>query len=209
MKEDRAAGTRTRRVVIVAEHDEEIVERVFAPHRFGACRIGQAHRTVVGRIARRIAPAVTLRNRTDRQARGRRGQAVGPVPQLPKRKKTDRRGAVALALVVTQSAAPQRTGKIPRAENQAAACFARICGDFDICGSGHDRIRLGGDRAADQPGSRCVLQRLILVECLVHGAQNIGRCGRRLFVLVQTVHIEAHLRRHGAQSLFDRRGIVE
>src|SRR3546814_11627457 len=50
MQEDGAAHARHRRVVVMPQHDDEVVEGVVPPHPFRACRIGQRHRSVVARL---------------------------------------------------------------------------------------------------------------------------------------------------------------
>ena len=68
MKEYRTAGAGPWRIVIVTEHDDEIVEMVVAPHRLGAGRIRQTNQPVVCRVPRRVAPAVPACRRISRQA---------------------------------------------------------------------------------------------------------------------------------------------
>ena len=75
MQEDRAARARHDGRVVETEHDDKIVEMILAPQCFCAGAIGQFDRPVVGRIERRVAPAVIARDAAQRQARLRRAQS--------------------------------------------------------------------------------------------------------------------------------------
>ena len=84
MQENRAAAARNDRIVIVAEFHDQVVDMVGAPELFGRGRIGQGDRTIIERVAGRIAPAVIMAKRDFGQARFRRLGAVGPVEQAPR-----------------------------------------------------------------------------------------------------------------------------
>src|SRR5690606_1723339 len=68
-------------VVVVAEHHHQVIEVVVAGEALVAGRIGQPHRSVVGRIGGVVAPAVVgADGLTRHQGRGP-GQPVGTVGQ--------------------------------------------------------------------------------------------------------------------------------
>jgi hypothetical protein len=79
MQENRAAPALHHRRVVVAEHDNEIVDVIGAPEGFGAGAVSEAHGPVVGRVGGLVAPAVIGRQRLAWQGGLRLGLAIGAV----------------------------------------------------------------------------------------------------------------------------------
>ena len=113
VQENRAAVALHHRIVIVAQHCDQIVEMILAPQRFRAGGVGQFHQPVVIGIVRRIAPAVIAGDRAQRQFHVRFGDAVGAVEDFPHRKNTPRRDAVALAALDRDAARPDGAAMRP------------------------------------------------------------------------------------------------
>jgi len=99
------------RVVIVAQLHDHVVDMVFPPEILMAGRIRQFDPAIVERVFRRIAPAIFRDQRHQRQQRFGRPGPVWPVEDAPHRPGSNRRGAVAFALLVCgdHTAAPDRT----------------------------------------------------------------------------------------------------
>ncbi len=100
MQEDRRTHSIDRRVVVVAQHHDQVVDGVVAPHPLGADRVGQAHGAIIGWIARGVAPAVVARDRRLGQGGGRAvGIDIGPIQHPADRPDAQWAPVVTLALV--------------------------------------------------------------------------------------------------------------
>jgi uncharacterized pyridoxal phosphate-containing UPF0001 family protein len=78
VQEDRRTAPWNRRVVVVTEHDEEIIEPVIAPQRLAVGGVGQGDEAIVGDIVWRIAPAFARTKGRNAQRRAGRRPPVGP-----------------------------------------------------------------------------------------------------------------------------------
>ena len=122
VEENRRSSSGRDRRVVVAEHHDEVVDLVVAPQVFGARRIGQPDRLVVGRVGRRVAPAVGRGQGRGRQTGRRRRHPVGSVKQSAHGPQAGRRGAVALPFRPHRrdSAATERAPRLARRQKEDA-----------------------------------------------------------------------------------------
>ena len=106
---------------IVVEDEDEVVERVVAPHAVRAVGGGQADGAIVAPARRVLAPALVAPQRPQRHAAGRRAAAVGAVIAPQQSEPPGRRRAVALALVAHDPRRPERASDAQRPGDQPAA----------------------------------------------------------------------------------------
>src|SRR3981081_2917157 len=126
MQEYRAAASGDARRTVVIDLDNEIIEVIVALEPIAAAIATQPHRLVVMAAPRGFAPGVFGSDSANRQkCRGSR-VAVGAPPQLPGPERAFWGPAVALALVGSDSASPERDRDGLAAHGQPAP--ARIAG---------------------------------------------------------------------------------
>jgi hypothetical protein len=120
VEEDRAAASLGATRIILVEHEGQIIKMIVAPHAVGAIGGGQAHRAIVTRARRVLAPALVAADGLQRHARGARSQTVWPViaPQDPE--PSGRRALVALPLDPDNSRRSERARDAERPSRQPA-----------------------------------------------------------------------------------------
>ena len=119
--ENCAAAAARAGALVVIQHDEEVVERIFAPKSLGAGRIGKTHGTIVVAVGRGIAPAVPPANGSDRQRRAGAKQAVRSIENRTYAPLADGRRAVALAFAGRAPRPSECAGKALTAKAQRTA----------------------------------------------------------------------------------------
>lgn len=97
MHKDGAAAAANAGQVVIAEHDDEIVEMVSARETVAVVARRQFDRPVIVRIARILAPAIEGPDRAQWQRTARAGSSIRAIKHLPHGKAPDRRRAVAFA----------------------------------------------------------------------------------------------------------------
>jgi len=126
MQEYRAAAAGNARRGVVIDLDDEIVEMIVALEPVAAAIAVEPHGLIVVPALRVFAPGVFRPDGANRQERTRPRVAVGAPPQLPGPEGAFWSGAIALALVGPDAAAPQRDGEGQPTGGQPAP--ARIAG---------------------------------------------------------------------------------
>lgn len=125
----RASGGALGRVIIVAQHHQQIIKPIRALHHFMPSGVGPTHGPVIGGILRRVAPPIVRANGASRQRGLRCSDAISPIQGAPQWPGAQRRGAVAFALIRCRddAAAPEHTRRGARAvighEGQDAAAW--------------------------------------------------------------------------------------
>ena len=104
VQEDRAAPFALGRIVVVADHDHQVVQPVVAPHPLVAPLVGDMDQPVVGGRERVVAPAVMLADRPGGQPDLGQHQPVVAEVNPAQREFADRRRAIALDLVLAHAA---------------------------------------------------------------------------------------------------------
>jgi DNA-binding response OmpR family regulator len=97
VQEDGRSSAGLNRIVVVADDHDAIIEAVIAPEPLGAAGVGQAHGLIVGRISRRVAPAVLRLERAGVESR-EGPTSIRAVEKVSDRPNPDRRRAVAFLL---------------------------------------------------------------------------------------------------------------
>jgi hypothetical protein len=67
MQENRTSQAGYGWVIIVSQYHDNVIDMIFSKHGFGGSWIGQANRTIVGRIFGRITPAIIGQDGSARQ----------------------------------------------------------------------------------------------------------------------------------------------
>ena len=155
-------GARDHRVVVVAQHHHQVVERVVAPHPLGAGRVGQLDRAVVGRVVRRVAPAVVRRDRRDRQARspgagrGRAGRARGgSARRRPARRRRPRACPPPASRRPAQGAAHRRPAQLEPSVGGGGEDHQTLVRVDTLCAGGRQTVHGSGPwRNARHPAHR-------------------------------------------------------
>lgn len=125
MEEDGTSASAAARHVVVAEHDDDIVEVVRPPHPFGTGGIRMNHPPIVVRISGRIAPAIERADATDWNAADRSRHPVAAIEDLPDFPAPDRCRTVALALADLAPSASEGAANAIPADSNNSACIAR------------------------------------------------------------------------------------
>jgi DNA-binding response OmpR family regulator len=112
------------RPVVIAEHQHEIVEMIFALQPFGAAPRRQRYQPVVVAVGGIVAPAITVADRANRKLGAGPGDAVGSIQHLADRKTAERRAAVGFAFQGAYAGPAKRRG--PDAMPKRDQCFARV-----------------------------------------------------------------------------------
>lgn len=120
MQEDGAARARNRRVVVMAQFHQQIVQQVRPLHPFRAGGYRQGDGPIVVGMARIVAPAIAKPQGKGPQPARRRPQPSGAIAQPAHRPASRRGGAVALAFGCPGAAAPQRAGQVQAPSAQTA-----------------------------------------------------------------------------------------
>ncbi len=122
MQEDGAAKRRNRRIIIIAQLHDDIVDMVFQPEILVAGRIGQLDPAIVERVFRRIAPAVFRGQRHKRQQGFRGVQPVGPVEDAAHGPGAGGGKPITFPLVLAcdDTATPDRTPGFPAGQQEAS-----------------------------------------------------------------------------------------
>ena len=108
MQEYSAAGAGCRWLIVEAQYDDEVVERIFSPKSFMASGIRQRNEPVVVGVVGIVAPAVGLFDGANAQSRLWWCNAIWTVEHAAQRKTAYGSCAVALALVLADAGMPYR-----------------------------------------------------------------------------------------------------
>ena len=111
VEEDGAAAPAAARRNIPVEHQAIIVKTIRATHRLVACAVRNPDRPVVVAVIRDLAPAQSGMDLAHGEARASCRHVIPAKITRQDAHRAKRRGAVALALVGRDSAAPERAGK--------------------------------------------------------------------------------------------------
>lgn len=106
VQENGAAQTGAGRIIVVPQHQHQIIQMIIAPQPFVAAGMGQRDQLVIGRVGRIIAPAHGRGDGGDGQAGLRSRLVIGAVKDLPQRVAPDGGGTIAFTLVSSGLQAP-------------------------------------------------------------------------------------------------------
>lgn len=119
------------RAIIIAEHDDHIIEVIITPKTFGARWIGVLDQPIVVAVSDGIAPSVKLADRSRWQACRRRAAPIRSIEHLAYTPSADGCGPVALALANLDTRSPQGAtpGAPTDAHNPVASQFYCLAND--------------------------------------------------------------------------------
>ena len=135
--ENSAAQMRTGRMPVMIKDHDQIIEPVAPPQMLGARPVWLAHRLVIGRIMRRIAPSIAPPDCAQGQLALRRHYLAGPVKNGFRIPDAKRRRPISLALIIPDTAPPEHAFHAPTACLDPPICGHREvlqskCPDFDF-----------------------------------------------------------------------------
>lgn len=112
MHENCTAFSGHHRIIIIAQHDNDIVYGIRPPQYLGVACKGLANVLVVERVARVVTPSIARRQRSDRQGCFGRCYAIWSIQDAAERHTAGRRRVVTLCLVVADAAGADSAGDI-------------------------------------------------------------------------------------------------
>jgi hypothetical protein len=121
----RKIAARHDRIGVVADHDDEVIERLGHPHHLVARRIGQLHKPVVIGVGGIVDPAIIRLQGGHREAALGTRDPVGPVEAVEQRKRALRACAVAFALVGPYAAAAADGARLAARPGEPPRCITQ------------------------------------------------------------------------------------
>ena len=112
MHENCTAFSGHHRIIIITQHDDDIVDGIRPPQYLGVAGKGLTNVLVIKRVARIVTPSIARRQRCDRQGCFGRCYAVWSIQDAAERHTAGRRGAVTFNFVAADAVGADCAGDI-------------------------------------------------------------------------------------------------